>query len=172
MNLTPRYNKPVTLLVMLFLAVASNASAKDQMAIRGQFTGQSTITPLSATEWVFQQENISTGNISHLGRVTAEWVVREVRIDPSYAQLIVAQPNWIGTITAANGDQLFGTYTFHSTIMPISVSGDVSFVADLNITGGTGRFKGMRGQAEARGQGNIFTRKFTIEMTGVVSKRK
>jgi hypothetical protein len=48
-------------------------------------------------------------------------------------------------------------------------TGDLSFNVDLEITGGTGRFKGATGLASAAGRANIFTRTFSIELTGRIS---
>jgi hypothetical protein len=83
----------------------------------------------------------------------------------------VAQPDWIGTITAQNGDQVFGTYTFRSTVLPITLTGDVQFVAELKIAGGTGRFEGASGQGVSIGRGNIWTRQFSIDLNGVVTTK-
>lgn len=170
MNKTSLQKQFATVVAALFFAVGI-ATAKDTVAIKGRLTGESTITPLSNTELLFQQANIATGQISHLGRVTAEWIVREVRIDASYSQLVVGQPDWVGTITTASGDQLSGTYTFRATTLAVSKWGDVTFVADLNVTGGTGRFEGATGHGVSNGRGNIWTRKFIIELNGTLTKK-
>jgi len=156
-----------SLALTLFFAATSASDAKETKQIRGTFIGQSNVVPTG--ELVFRQENVATGTVTHLGRVTAEWVVREVRF-PSPSQLMVAQPDWIGTMTAENGDQIFGTYTFRATVLPITLIGEVQFVADLRITGGTGRFEGASGGGVSVGRGNIWTRQFSLDLNGVITR--
>jgi hypothetical protein len=73
-----------------------------------------------------------------------------------------------GTITAADGSQLFLTFTgvepgFAAQVFPTSFSGS------LTITGGTGRFSGEGGQAAISGtdygQGH-----FTFSLAGTLSR--
>ena len=158
----------LSLAVTVFFAAVPLSDAKEAKQIKGTLTGQSTVT--STGDMVFRQENVATGSLTHLGRVTAAWVVREVRF-PSNSQLMVAQPDWIGTITAQNGDQIFGTYTFRSTVLPITLTGDVQFVAELKITGGTGRFEGASGQGLSVGRANIWTRQFSIDLNGIITTK-
>jgi hypothetical protein len=159
----------LSLALTLFFAATPASDAKATKQIRGTFTGQSIVIPAGEPgDLVFRQENVATGSVTHLGRVTAEWVLREVRF-LSYSQLMVAQPDWIGTITAQNGDQIFGTYTFRSPVLPITLTGEVQFVAELRITGGTGRFEGATGRGVSVGRGNIWTRQFSLDLNGVIT---
>ena len=166
-NITTRCGV-LSLALALFFTARPASDAKETKQIRGVFTGQSNVIPTG--DFVFRQENVAIGSVTHLGRVTAEWVVREVRF-PSYSQLMVAQPDWTGTITAQNGDQIFGSYTFRSTILPITLTGEVQFVAELRITGGTGRFEGASGGGVSVGRGNIWTRQFSLDLNGVITTR-
>jgi hypothetical protein len=159
-----------TILLGLFLAYCCVSARGEDVPVKGRFVGQSAITPESATDPVFRLENSGVGNLSHLGRVQTEWVVRSVWLDLANRQLILAQPDWIGTITAANGDQLFGRYVFRSTLLPILPSGEVDFEVDLIITGGTGRFTGAEGRGFASGRANGWTGVSTLELTGRISK--
>lgn len=159
----------LSLALTLFFAARPASDARGTKQIRGTLTGRSIALPVGdPTELVFRQENVATGSVTHLGRVTAEWVLREVRF-LSYSQLMVAQPDWIGTITAENGDQIFGTYTFRSAILPITLTGEVQFVAELKITGGTGRFENASGRGVSVGRGNIWTRQFSLDLNGVIT---
>ncbi|MBA2431990.1 MAG: hypothetical protein H0V56_07725 [Chthoniobacterales bacterium] len=155
----------------VFLGTAALSQAKGTKSINGTFSGQATVTPISLQPPVFRQNNVATGTISHLGRVTAEWTVREVSFASQGTQLVIAQPDWIGVIKAQNGDQIIGAYTFRSSTLPISPDGEVQFIADLNITGGTGRFAGATGQAVSIGRGNIWTGRFTLDLTGSITLR-
>jgi hypothetical protein len=78
-----------------------------------------------------------TGEISHLGRVswTTEHCFQLFAGTFSDADLV---------ITAANGDELYGTYDGVMT-------GETTFVETMVITGGTGRFAGASGTVEESG---------------------
>lgn len=87
-----------------------------------------------------------TGVAQHLGRVT--WVSEEIAnfcIDPNDPSL--AEVTGALVITAANGDQLTGTYT---TLVDADFgAGILTANGDFVITGGTGRF------TDASGSGTI-----------------
>jgi len=54
--------------------------------------------------------------------------------------------------TAANGDQIFGTYTGSTTIIqPPAPIGIFGVTGTLSFTGGTGRFAGATGSASMNG---------------------
>jgi hypothetical protein len=150
------------------LGAGHTAFARGTKQIRGQFAGHSEVTQIG--NGVYRQVNVATGNLTHIGRVTAEWTVREVRVGPG-STLIVAQPDWTGVLRTPNGDQLLGVYSFRSSTLSISPAGEVQFVTDLEITGGTGRFTGASGQAVGTGRGNIWTGQFTIDLSGTITLR-
>jgi hypothetical protein len=80
-----------------------------------------------------------TGNAQHLGAIT--WVSHEtvdVCSDPA-GGIVTGQI----TLTAANGDQLFGEY--QAVAVLDFVGGQVSANGQLHFTGGTGRFEGASG---------------------------
>ncbi|MEX1288735.1 MAG: hypothetical protein AB1Z57_12405 [Acidimicrobiia bacterium] len=78
-----------------------------------------------------------TGTITHLGRVT--WEAEHCFYD-DFMSFGASEL----TITAANGDQLFGTYTG-------SMTGPTTWLDDLTIVGGTGRFEGATGEVAESG---------------------
>lgn len=81
------------------------------------------------SQWV--SRSAGTGHLSHLGEVswTTEHCFQLFAGTFGDARVVV---------TAANGDQLFGTYDGFMT-------GETTFAEDLIITGGTGRFAGASG---------------------------
>jgi len=87
------------------------------------------------SQWI--STSAGTGKISHLGRVT--WTTEHC---------FQLHAGTFGdadlVITAANGDQLFGTYDGFMT-------GETSFAETLIITGGTGRFSGATGTIDEVG---------------------
>lgn len=77
-----------------------------------------------------------TGVVSHLGRVT--WVERHCfQMDGMFGDVELV-------ITAANGDQLFGTFVGGMT-------GPSTFAETVTFTGGTGRFVGASGTVDETG---------------------
>jgi hypothetical protein len=118
---------------------------------------------------LFRVVYTADGNFSHLGRTKSEFSTPEVAFDIANGRLVVSNPQWVGTITAANGDLIEGTYEFRNNSIQITPLGDFTFVADLAITSGTGRFKDATGQGTATGTGNILTMTFRGELKGSMS---
>ena len=87
--------------------------------------------------------------VTHLGRSTmASNEVVDLFSNPEGAE-ITGQ----FTMTAANGDQLFGTY---ETLGHLDFGiGEVTFSGQFTITGGTGRFEGASGGGAIEGSGSL-----------------
>ena len=106
------------------------------------------------------QKVMGTGVASHLGRSTFE-AISNVAVSP-HPPFVVS-----GTriITAANGDQLFTTFTGTSTPVINGLNG-----ADLQeiITGGTGRFVNATGNFTTIARNNFFTSTFTADFDGYI----
>lgn len=87
------------------------------------------------SQWV--STSAGSGVISHLGRVS--WALEHCYqlFDGTFGDAEVA-------ITAANGDQLFGTFDGIMT-------GETTFAETMIITGGTGRFVGASGSVAETG---------------------
>ena len=153
----------------LTASLAIAAHEVKTVPIKGHFTGTVTVTTLSASNATYQVDSVGHGNVSHLGRSTAAWRIPEVQVDLSNQVLIVSNTTWTGVITAANGDQIVGVYTFPTNVIPFTITGDVNFEAPLQITGGTGRFQYATGSANSAGTANIFTGHFDIRFNGRIS---
>jgi hypothetical protein len=100
-----------------------------------------------------------TGTATHLGNLTT--VQSHCVAPPSFAFT-----NGEFTFTAANGDQLFGTY--EGELLPLdpplaAVDGEFTF------TGGTGRFVGTTGSGDASGVQNLATGDATVVLEGTIS---
>jgi hypothetical protein len=106
------------------------------------------------------QQVMGTGTASHLGRSTFE-AISHVAVSP-HPPFVVS-----GTriITAANGDQLFTTFTGTSTPVINGLNG-----ADLQemITGGTGRFVNATGNFTTTARNNFITSTFTADFDGYI----
>jgi hypothetical protein len=100
-----------------------------------------------------------TGNATHLGRLTT---------DQSHCATptSVAFTDGLFTFTAANGDQLRGTYSgdFVPLDPPLfSIDGQFTF------TGGTGRFADATGGGDASGLQDLATGDATVDLVGTIS---
>jgi hypothetical protein len=80
-----------------------------------------------------QVHGVGTGQITHFGRAM---IVQDAHVAPTGS---TPPLSWSGTwtLTAANGDQLFGTSTGTGT--PTDTT-HITFVIDYTSSGGTGRF--------------------------------
>ncbi|SCY03764.1 hypothetical protein SAMN05216420_10283 [Nitrosospira sp. Nl5] len=103
-----------------------------------------------------------TGKSTHMGKVT---LLANDCITPMENGF-----TFKGTfeLTAANGDKLTGGYS--GTFTPINSGPTYSLSdAELQITGGTGRFSKASGSAELEGTQNTLTGKGKMEANGTIS---
>jgi hypothetical protein len=160
---------PFALLLVASLASSAVAAvARTTVPVKGSVAGSVTVIPL-AEPGSYRLENHGTGTMSHLGRIETFWAIPAVELDLVNRVLVVSNLEWTGTITAANGDQILGRYTFPSERIPFQLNGDVVFDVELEITGGTGRFEHASGRAAAAGRANIYTEDFQIDFDGEMS---
>ncbi len=99
------------------------------------------------------------GTATHLGSLTT---VQSHCVEPGS----FAFTNGQFTLTAANGDQLFGTY--QGEFMPLEPP---LFTIDgaFTFTGGTGRFDGATGGGDASGTQDLATGAATVVLEGTIS---
>jgi hypothetical protein len=139
-----------------------NASQENKMSeagvpFKGCYTTSSNI--LQPPPNLIQQVS-GTGIASHLGKSTFEAI--------SYVTVSAQPPFTVSgtrTITAANGDQLFTTFTGTSTPVVNGMNG-----ADLveTITGGTGRFANASGSYTVTARNNFITSSFKACFDGYI----
>ena len=96
----------------------------------GRFEGRSSLTPLEPPLARVLVEG--SGTASHLGRFNITM--------PHVVSFATGEGTGTFTLTAANGDELSGTFTGHEEEGP-----QFSFLEQLIVTGGTGRFTGATG---------------------------
>ncbi|MCJ7782152.1 MAG: hypothetical protein MUQ27_15165, partial [Acidimicrobiia bacterium] len=96
-----------------------------------------------------------TGTISHLGRVS--WTTEHC-----FQVFLGTFGDAVLVITSANGDQLYGTYD------GVLTSG-TTFVEDMIITGGTGRFAGASGVVAEAGWFDLATGYMEVTGDGWIS---
>ena len=100
------------------------------------------------------------GFASHLGKSTFE-AHTSVTVNPQPPFTV----NGTRTITAANGDQIFTTFTGTSVPVVNGMNG-----ADLQetITGGTGRFENANGSFNTTARNNFMTSTFKADFDGYI----
>ena len=100
-----------------------------------------------------------TGNATHTGQLTDD---QSHCADPSS----LAFTDGIFTLTAANGDQIRGTY--FGEFVPLDAP-LFNIDGHFTITGGTGRFAGSTGGGDASGVQNLATGDVKVSLVGTIS---
>jgi len=105
--------------------------------------------------------------VTHLGRTTG--VVSQIvtPMAPPVGSVVPLLIQNTTTYTAANGDQLFVTFT--GTAMLNLDTGDVTFIGVEAFNGGTGRFANATGSADLGGQASILTNRGFFTSKGRIS---
>lgn len=103
----------------------------------------------TADPCVLDNNEAGVGHATHLGAIT--WTTHEtvnLCTNPDGADV-----NGTFALTAANGDQVFGTY---QTLAQLNfATNQVSAFGDFIITGGTGRFQGASGSGTIGADGSL-----------------
>ncbi len=124
--------------------VTAAVSHEQAVPISGMVEGEVTYaTPIAACGMRVPITISSTGTVSHMGDVvfSAQHCLRMMDGSIQSVQLV---------ITAANGDQLRGSYVGSAVMAP--VGGINEATATITFNGGTGRFADARGTALMTGQ--------------------
>jgi hypothetical protein len=148
----------VSTLAALAAATALPAAAATSVPFRGTDSGTFVALPPDAGNVVFAQAS-TTGQATHLGRYS---LVAHEYTDLDDLRIF----GGAFTLTAANGDTLFGTYEGTADLARFPVIG---FDVQGPILGGTGRFAGATGWLRWRGYGDLTTGALSEEIEGWVS---
>jgi hypothetical protein len=149
----------IGLLVLPALALPMQAAAADQPPLKGSETGTFQLLGPCETSGVIIDVT-GTGHTSQLGNYSGHY--REC-LDPATG----AVTGGTFTLTAANGDKVFGTYSGQA--VPTNDPSVVHYEDPGVITGGTGRFAGASGVMTTSGLANLATGDYTGTITGSVS---
>jgi len=153
-----RFQTPMMLAAVLAVSAAT-AVAGEQVPFRGRDAGYFVITPTSDPTVVLT-EDFTNGHGTHLGNY--QLVARE---DINLATLAVTNGSF--TITAANGDTIFGTYSGQAEAA--DRPGVIRYLATGPVTGGTGRFEGATGTLTFDGVADLATLVLSETVTGTIS---
>jgi ABC-type cobalt transport system substrate-binding protein len=148
----------VGLLVVVALALPIYAAAADQ-SLKASETGTfQVIGPCDSGGIVI--EVTGTGHATVLGSYTAQY---QECFQPATGTVTSGS----FTLTAANGDKIFGTYAGQAS--PADDPYVVAFDDPGVINGGTGRFAAASGTVNQSGQANLATGEYDAILTGTVS---
>jgi hypothetical protein len=127
----------LVMVVVVVLGLAGPVAAGEQVPLEGSLEGTFTRTPVLGTPFV-DIELTGWGQATQLGQFTLDM--------PHRVDFSKPPPKGAGafTLTAANGDTVFGTVSGEAT--PTDVPGVIYGVETMIILGGTGRFAGASGQ--------------------------
>lgn len=151
----------ITLVAFLLLGSLPVSAVERPFALNGKGVGTFTVdedgVPISA-------DVTSTSNATHLGLCTTVGKVAYTRAnDPEHPGRLLSSGT--GTITAANGDKLLIEF---SGVLDPPEPGSATGIdrPTFRFVGGTGRFAGASGSAEAVVIVNLATGAFEITMVG------
>jgi hypothetical protein len=130
--------------------VSPSALAAEERPFSATLSGNAHLSP-TEVPWIVRNDETGVGEATHLGRFT--WAsVEFVDFAANPGGVVVDGRSF--TMTAANGDQMFGTY---ATVGFPNEAGNLIIHGTFTIRGGTGRFVG------ATGGGNLFAIAFLSE---------
>lgn len=140
-------------------SVASAERAELQRAdVERPFKGSCSVTfnpPSFPPPPIHHQTDVGTCQLTHLGH-TDFYGEQDINFATG------TQSGW-RRLTASNGDELYITHTGTSAR---TAPGLVSFVAQMTIVGGTGRFVGATGIARGIGTANLATNSTSVDIEG------
>jgi hypothetical protein len=120
------------LIILVSTTLAAPAAAEKRFTLKGSFDATETHQVAPPIAYV---EATGVGNATHLGLFT--YHLQAELFLPTLTATTSA------TLTAANGDMIFGNGSGQGTLT--GMPGIVSIVETYTITGGTGRFEGATG---------------------------
>jgi hypothetical protein len=120
--------------------VCSTARADDTKALKATASGEIVSIAICSPTEVCQQ-TVVFGKVSHIGSIAGVLEERVDRLNGSYSGT--------ATFTRPNGDAIHTTYT--GQVTPPDADGTVTFFEHHVVTGGTGRFLGIRGELDGVG---------------------
>jgi hypothetical protein len=135
------------------------AAADDQLPLKGSETGTFQLLGPCETSGIIVDVT-GTGHTTQLGNYSGRY--REC-----LAPATGAVTGGTFTLTAANGDTVFGTYSGQA--FPTDDPSVVNYQDPGVITGGTGRFAGAGGTVTTSGLANLATGAYSGTVSGSVS---
>ena len=134
--------------------------AATQVPLKATFSGPGVAAEIPGDRCpVLTIQITGTGTSTHLGKFTT---VQSHCAAPPSLDFTLGE----FTLTAANGDQVFGTY--EGEFLPLEPP-LAAIDGALTFTGGTGRFEGATGGGDASGVQNLATGEATVVLDATIS---
>jgi hypothetical protein len=149
----------MALLALVALTVPMRAAAADRVPLKAAETGTFQLLGPCQTSGIIVDVT-GSGHATHLGAFSTHY--REC-FDPATG----AVTDGSFTLTAANGDTIFGTYG--GQVSPTRDATVFAYDDPGVITGGTGRFAGASGIVGTSGVVNLATGEYSGAITGSLS---
>ena len=156
----PKAKTLTTLFALVALALPIYAAAADQLPLKAAESGTFQLAGPCDTNGVIIDVT-GTGHATDFGNYSVHY--RECFL-PATGTVMGGS----FTLTAANGDTLYGTYTGQA-----SPTGDPNVIAFDDpglITGGSGRFAAATGRLNQNGIANLATGEYAATLTGSISR--
>jgi hypothetical protein len=150
----------VGLLVLAALALPTQAAADDQLPLKGSERGTFQLLGPCETSGVVVDVT-GTGTSTQLGNYRSHY--RECLLPATGAVT-----GGTFTLTAPNGDMVFGTYSGQA--LPAGAPNVVSYDDPGMITGGTGRFAGASGSVTQSGLADLATGEYKGTIIGTTAR--
>ena len=138
-------------IVVVSLLIAGQAagagSSTTERPFQGMTVGVTTFTDDASCPFGFRTAAESSGSVTHLGQAEVENSHCFLGVDEETGEGLLG--GGVVTFTAANGDELRGSYTGSAVPAMPGTTGEV-VVAEIDVTlnGGTGRFAGATGRID------------------------
>jgi hypothetical protein len=149
----------IGLLVLPALALPMQAAANDHLPLKGSEAGTFQLLGPCETSGIILAVT-GTGHTNQLGNYRGDY--REC-LDPATG----AVTDGTFTLTAANGDKVFGSYSGQAA--PTNDANVVSYKDPGVVTGGTGRFAAASGTMTTSGVANLATGEYKGTIAGSLS---
>jgi len=146
------------MVAMTSIALALPAGAGSQVPFKGADVGTFSL-PGACSDGSLQVVIEGSGTATHLGRYRYEANECFNPVTGAFS----GEP----TVTAANGDQLFGTYS--GQVSSTSDPNVITYEEQLTVSGGTGRFAGATGAFDVVGEANLADLVYNQSLVGVIS---
>ena len=152
--------------VFAFAFGTAALAAKPERPYRGSCA--TVVMPITPPGVFPQQLHIDYDcTIAHLGRTIGVANQTVTPVGPPSGSVVPLLIENTTTYRAANGDQLFVTFT--GTAMLNLETGEVPFIGVENFKGGTGRFTSAAGSAQLEGTASIVTNRGFFTSKGRIS---
>ncbi len=151
----------VLALTISIFAVVPVFAEKSSVPFRATVTGVAGPPPSGTPPWYMEVQG--SGVATHMGKVA---VFQHHLVVPTADPNVLDFHEGVFVWTAANGDELHGTYSGHLQIVSATLT---EIVGTFAVDGGTGRFKDSTGGGAASGTQSLVDGSAVLILDGAIS---